>query len=717
MTIQAQVEGLGTLEFPDGTDPAVIQATIKKQIAAKPKENPVVAGVKQVAGDIAGPIAGAEETASHLGSAMIAAPVAGIAGIARGATNLGEEALGLPQGRPAADVVGDISQAMTYQPRTQAGKAMSGAVDTGLSYLSEKPGEFTGSHATDLLTKAGAPPWLAAAGGATVKTATEIVPQMLLAKGAGAGIGALKAGAAPAAEAAGAESAGAASAAPGASNAAASAARAQAYVGSLGLDWNALSEAFKAKLTGIAQDATALGKLNPAATKRQAVLASVGIDNPTRGQVTREPLQQRTEQLVKGTQAGQELRDLDVEHNAKLLAGVENLRQKVTAETLPSGSKARGDLPVGRSVQDTALRKKAEASEKRYENLYKVARKTEPDASVPVDPLYELLQKSPSLHHIGWMSDWLKREGVEKTTTAPDGTEVTERRPVKLDALYDLRVKANQIIKGGGPDAHYAADVKAAIDGAFDQVPEAAKAWKAATDAFRQHKQEFADQGAVRGLVEDKPQSSDRRVAIEETARKTVTGKLEDLQKVKRSLLTGRDATARQAGKIAWRDLKGWGLDYIRERMTKGTTNEAGDPHATWVGLKTALDNIGDENLDELYGPTVRKQLRRYQEASEYLFTESSTRVKGSPTLDKVLTFLDRIGGWVPGSHYVTGTLKGVSKVGELGKAGREVREAKTTPIDEQLSATRRDVRRSQNLSAVKKYAPAAPAAESRPEE
>lgn len=35
MAIRAEVEGLGVLEFPDGTDPAVIQRTVKKQIAAK----------------------------------------------------------------------------------------------------------------------------------------------------------------------------------------------------------------------------------------------------------------------------------------------------------------------------------------------------------------------------------------------------------------------------------------------------------------------------------------------------------------------------------------------------------------------------------------------------------------------------------------------------------------------------------------------------------
>jgi hypothetical protein len=35
MSVQAQVDGIGTLEFPDGTDPAVVQSTVKRMIAQK----------------------------------------------------------------------------------------------------------------------------------------------------------------------------------------------------------------------------------------------------------------------------------------------------------------------------------------------------------------------------------------------------------------------------------------------------------------------------------------------------------------------------------------------------------------------------------------------------------------------------------------------------------------------------------------------------------
>lgn len=689
------------------------------QKAAGAVKDAVVTGAK---GEV-----GLAETAGTLATGAVATPLAGLAGIAQGTKNVVGEATGLwKPGMPAADRVRQVQEGMTYQPRTEMGQQMTGAVGEGLSYVTAKPGNWVGEHGADLATHWGASPELAAAIGAGGNALTQVVPQMLLAKGVGMARAGMRAP--PAAEVPPASTwgKGGASGAPegagGAAGAGAdAAARAKAYVGTLGLDWGALSAQFQAKLTGIAQDATALGRLKPEQVARQARMASVGIDNPSKGQVTRSPTQKGLEADLKNTDAGKELLDRDYEHNKILVDSVENLRKKVMAESLPSGGKARGDLPVGRSVQDTALRAKEEASMGRVNNLYTKARKLNPDATAPADAFFDLLDQNPTVQHLGWVSDFLNKGKVQAKAAGADGIEVLERRELNLAELQDLRVRANKIIKGGGPDAHYAADVKEAIDAAMETAPEAAAAWKQANSAYRTHKQEFANQTAVRNLVEDKPHTSDRRVAIEETAQKTVMGKLEDLQKVKRSLLTGEDPAARAAGKTAWRDLKGWGLDYIRERMTRGPKNERGDAHATWVGMKRALDDIGDANLDEMYGPTVRKQLRRYQDVMEDLWTEPSTRQTGSPTFGRILRFLDRIGG-VPvvgkGAAFAAGTAKTVAKIGELGSEGRQVRNAMEDPLSEQLAATRRDVKKSQNLANrkefVKKAAPLAPAAENR---
>lgn len=704
MTIQAHIEGGTVLEFPDGTDPAVIQRTVKS-VTQKDESSPLKA-----VGDT---LVGAEEAKLNLLSGAVAAPVAGVVGLIQGGANLAGEATGLwKPGLSAADRIGKVQEGLTYQPRTEVGQQISGAVGEGLSYLSEKPGEWGGektrAFAHDTL---GLSPEAAAAAGAAVKTGLEVVPQALAGHGLGLARTALKGGprtpfspspAGGAAPAAGATVADAAT-------------RAKAYVGNLGLDWDRLNSAFQEKLTAIAQSANGLDKLKPEAVKNQAILAEAGITNPTKGTVTRDPIQQRLEQTVKATDAGAELRQRDLDHNAQLLKNVDDLRASVEKEH--PKAPAKGDLQVGKSVQDAALRKKASISERIYEKLYKKARETDPTAAVSPDAVFALLDESPSITHLGWVSDFMKKAKVEKKISA-DGVEVVERRPVSLAELYDLRVRANKIIKGGGPDAHYALDVKAAVDSAMEQAPEAAAAWRKATAAFKKHKQEFSDQGYLKGMVEDKPHSSDRRVALEDTARKVVTAPLEDLQKVKKSLLSGNTIASRNAGRAAWRDLKGWGLDYIREGM-RGVKDEKGNPSFTYHRFKQALDDIGDDNLDELYGPSVRKQLRRWQEAAELVKTEASSGVKGSPTFDKIMTFLDRIGG-LPvvgrGADFAGGAVKAVKNVASLGEKGREARAAGITPVDEAAGAARTEVRNRRAKQAAPAATGTVPAAESRRE-
>src|SRR5205814_2169500 len=119
--------------------------------------------------------------------------------------------------------------------------------------------------------------------GTVVNTAIQAAPALLApeARGALASAGRLATGSAEvAATAAPAVSAGALAAAT---------AKAQAYVTRVaGLDWDALSDSLKAKLTSIAQSAGELERLDPAAVVREAKLQSLPVPVPaTRGQLTR----------------------------------------------------------------------------------------------------------------------------------------------------------------------------------------------------------------------------------------------------------------------------------------------------------------------------------------------------------------------------------------------------------------------------------------------
>ncbi len=63
------------------------------------------------------------EAIANVGSSMLAGPVSGLAGLGTAATN----AVGLTN-TPAADVVNRVGGAMTYQPRTEGGQQIAGAV-------------------------------------------------------------------------------------------------------------------------------------------------------------------------------------------------------------------------------------------------------------------------------------------------------------------------------------------------------------------------------------------------------------------------------------------------------------------------------------------------------------------------------------------------------------------------------------------------------------
>lgn len=160
----AQLADGRRLEFPDGTDPAVVQATVKKVLAAKP-----VAKVDENPSSMGNLVGAALEPNASLLSGMVATPVAGLAGLAAAAG----KATGLSDADPA-DVVRKTQDTLTYQPRTTGGKNAAAAV----GFLPEKFAELT-NRAGELAAEGTGSP----AAGATLKTILDAAPLLLGAKG------------------------------------------------------------------------------------------------------------------------------------------------------------------------------------------------------------------------------------------------------------------------------------------------------------------------------------------------------------------------------------------------------------------------------------------------------------------------------------------------------------------------------------------------------
>ena len=149
--IEAELPDGRIVEFPDGTDPAVMQAAVKKLLAASQPEPSM--------GDN---ILGGLEAAGTVASGIIAEPVAGVAGIAQSLNPFAEQGAG-------ARAVEDVRGALTYEPRTEEGKQSLQSVGSALAPIGkalEGTEDFLGEATLDAT---GSP--ALAAGAATIPTA------------------------------------------------------------------------------------------------------------------------------------------------------------------------------------------------------------------------------------------------------------------------------------------------------------------------------------------------------------------------------------------------------------------------------------------------------------------------------------------------------------------------------------------------------------------
>jgi hypothetical protein len=482
-------------------------------------------------------------------------------------------------------------------------------------------------------------------------------------------------------------------------------ARAEAYVRDrLGLSWDALADATKRKLETVAAKAGNLEKLNPDAVKRQAHLEREGFGRKpittTVGKLERDNAQLLREQGAAATPSGRSIVDTDVATNRDLRANIETLVERLrgigqtraTATTREQVGAAVAGREKGAPGALTVKQAKAKAATRA---AYEEARKTEPDATVAPDAMYEFVRGNPEvlnpqIQHLGWLNSWLKKAGIESEDVDAEGNPTTNRRPINARELDDLRKKAGKMAGGTGDSAHYAKEVLTAIDKTFDEgLPGSAAKWKAARAAHAAERGEFANQGAIARLVETKGGNfgTDPKTALEDVWKASVkNGKLEEIRTLKRSLLSG-DAETRLAGKKALRELKAeTGRDLIRE-ITKGvSTNVKGETNITaeainnWIkGMGGGTVDGGVEKLNVILGRRATNELMRIREDAQITKTEPTVRNVGSNTFQKILNWMDdtglghavkKIPGAGPLVHLGESALKHVENVKAVRRAG-----------------------------------------------
>lgn len=568
----------------------------------------------------------ATEMAAHIVTSGVASPLAGLAGIAG-------SILPGPQGQGANWTEG-VQQALTYQPRTSGGEALQ-KLGGFLPGLIAKGADAVGQPVANALGPAA---------GAAVNTGVQMLPALLLRGRAGKVVENVNRGPTTPARAAGS--------AATAEEAAAAAER-------------------PAGLASVSKDAAKVD--SPETLARYEQLQSLPVKVPaTRGQLTRDPVQLRNEGNVSATETGKPIREIYADQNAALLENLDVLKGRVANKTKPAETPEQ----VGISVQDQALRAKLELAKQNVKKKYAEAEAAgELQGKVSPARIIKTIRNSPDATHYSWVESWLsKAKIVEKTESG------TVTRKLTLKEMEDLRQAAVARAMDGGTEGYYAGKVISAIDEATEGA--GGKLYKEARAARKRQALEFEETGAVARLVENKSRT-DRATALEDTWRRTVIGgSIEDLRAVKRSLLTGGDAKTRTAGRRAWRDMKAQTIQHIKDEATKSVaTNERGQPNVTPAAMKRAIDSIGPDKLNEIFGPGTAMRVDRILEATRTVKTVPPAGHAGSSTMSNVLAFLERGLGRIP---VVGATASGVVNVGvklhQMGASRRIVREAQRMP-------------------------------------
>ncbi len=594
------------------------------------------------------PFAG-PEAALALGTSMVAAPVSGLAGI------LGSF---LPGGEgQGADWTRKTQNALTYTPRTEAGQNVLGAV----AYPFEKFGEFSheaGGRTTDLT---GSP-----AAGTAVNTLIQSVPML-----AGARMGAKSAATRQtAAEAAAARLAAEAET------------RAKALPG-----FDQLSPEVRGRVLEIAKDPEAWPAFSQEIERRLQGRGH-GVPVPmTKGQASRDPTRLRAEENVAQTPQGRPIYDMKMDQDAALVKNLDLLRDLTGSQS--AGKRAAvGEAVAGETGALTmAERASLENVDKLYTKAWEAGAKK---AEVDFNPLLAYITSHENPSYVSFALNKLKQL---KAVASNEAGNFFKERNLTLNELEGVRKAAGVIVRtsSDGTARHYAREVIGKIDEVTDKADlskvgeKAAAAYKEARQARFEHGNKFEEQQSVARLLDDKTRT-DRRVALEDVWDRTVRqGSIQDLRNVQNVLLETKDRGLQASGKQAWRELAGETIQHLRNEATKGVPpNARGEPVFNAGNFKKALDDIGPEKLELLFGKSTAMELQKLSETAVNIKTHPPF-TQGSTTVPNALSLLNKI-WWKLGHTPFIGTtvragIAGAKQAAEWVKSSKTIEEAIIDPL------------------------------------
>lgn len=458
-----------------------------------------------------------------------------------------------------------------------------------------------------------------------------------------------------------------------------------------GVDWSTVPGDVRQQLTKLAEDSTSFNAMTPEALARAAEMKALPVQiEGTKGQLTKDFMQNQFERETAKTGPGAALRETFNAQNDKIIKNFDAFIDE-------TGGKVGAPSDLGRSVVDPLVQK-AKNAKGRIRELYDAA-KRQGDMSEPVDVQSLLLYvgdhapeaiNAPVIQTVGAKLQKLGAAAIDDS-----GNLVSTGKQIPLNDLEEIRKMINRVSKPGTPDDVFGRELKEGIDALTEG--KGGDLYKAARAERVKYAKQFENQSAVRDLLKSKPGTTDRAVAYEDVWNKSVlNGSRDDLLNLRRSLMTG----GAKGGDQAWKDIRAATVDYLKSEATKNMqVDELGNRVVSPAGIQKALQSIGDEKLDVLFGKEAANKLRNLQSVIETLKVAPPGSINTSGTSSAIMNSLDRVLSLVPGAgNLARGAVQMGKRAIDEGAATAKVEEAlKPIEIIGQSAAAEAKKQASQN--------------------
>lgn len=465
-----------------------------------------------------------------------------------------------------------------------------------------------------------------------------------------------------------------------------------------GVDFAQMPAKVREGLVKQAQEAADAGApVSPAELAR--VARAQGLPVPaelTKGQMTRDPNQLRTEFDLRRTAAGGAIETRMGQQEEALEGSLEVIKMKTGGASTPQR-----DAETGRRIAEPILRQ-AKSSESRVSALYKQADTAgETLAEVNVQPLAEYLidnrAASVSVPEIKAFAAKLRDMGIASGDDLSNvaGAKAWLTREPTVRELEELRKFAVQLGQKDEAAGHFMREVKNVIDGLT--AGKGGELYQKARAARIDHALKFEDPGVVNRLIEMKSRT-DRVTPFEDVFRVTVlNSSADDLTRLRGQLLEHSDnPELRTAGVQAFKDMRAATLDYLK----LGAINNAKEEWSH-AGFKRAVESIGPEKLEVLFGKNTSNQIQQVlQSSADMRAVFNKAGIHNPGTASALVNWLERITGLVGLGKVGTYTGEAARAVAERLSAQGKVAES-LKPLEDafKAGATARDEQLKQLLS------------------